>query len=47
MKELNGKRLLSMSQDEILGFADEVITVNVTKLKKYVYYLIGNSRFLF
>lgn len=36
------KKFHSLSQDEILGFGDEFISVNVTKLKKYFYYLIGN-----
>lgn len=35
------KRLISLSQSEILGFGDEFVNVNVTKLKKYIYYLIG------
>lgn len=34
-------KLISLSQGEILGFGDEFINVNVTKLKKYFYYLIG------
>lgn len=46
MKESSRKKLVSLSQDEILGFANEIVSVNVTKLKKYVYYLIGKSRFL-
>lgn len=33
---------MSLSQGEILGFGDEIVTVNATKLKKYFYYLIGN-----
>lgn len=33
---------MSLSQAEILGFGDEIVDVNVTKLKKYFYYLIGN-----
>lgn len=37
-----GKNFISLSQDEVLGFGDEFVNVNVTKLKKYFYYLIGN-----
>lgn len=36
------KKFVSLSQDEVLGFGDEFVNVNVTKLKKYFYYLIGN-----
>lgn len=42
LRKENSKKFISLSQDEILGFGDEFINVNVTKLKKYVYYLIGN-----
>jgi hypothetical protein len=38
------KRLISLSQSEILGFGDELVSLNVTKLKKYIYYLIGNCK---
>lgn len=40
--EKKSKNFMSLSQGEILGFEDEIRRVNVTKLKKYFYYLIGN-----
>lgn len=44
MEKTKGKKFLSLSQGEILGFdEDELVNVNITKLKKYFYYLIGNN----
>lgn len=37
-----GKNFISLSQDEVLGFGDQFLNVNVTKLKRHFYYLIGN-----
>lgn len=42
MEKIKSMNFMSLSQDEILGFGDEIVNVNVTKLKKYFYYLIGN-----
>lgn len=39
---MKGNKLISLSQREILGFNDEYININVTKCKKYFYFLIGN-----
>lgn len=38
----NGKNYISLSQGEILGFGDKYVSVNLTKMKKYFYFLIGN-----
>lgn len=38
----NRRNYISLSQAEILGFGDEYVSVNLTKIKKYFYFLIGN-----
>lgn len=44
MEKTKSKKFISLSQGEILGFDDdEFVSINVTKLKKYFYYLIGND----
>lgn len=43
MEKIKSMNFMSLSQSEILGFGDEIVSVNVTKLKKYFYYLIGNT----
>ncbi|CRK89024.1 CLUMA_CG002519, isoform A [Clunio marinus] len=40
MANENRRQFFSLSQEEILGFNDEHVDVNVTKLKKKIYYFI-------
>lgn len=35
------KKVISLSQDEILGYSDEYININVTKFKKNIFCLLG------
>lgn len=43
MEKSKAKNFMLLSHDEVLGFGEDVfVNVNVTKFKKYFYYLIGN-----
>lgn len=38
---MNRKKLISLSQGEILGYGDEYVSINVTKFKKYFFCILG------
>lgn len=44
MDKIKSINFMALSQGEILGFGDEIVNVNVTKLKKFFYCLIGNLK---
>lgn len=41
--KMNRKKLISLSQNEIMGYGDEFISINVTKFKKYFFCVLGKS----
>ncbi|KAG5670319.1 hypothetical protein PVAND_000595 [Polypedilum vanderplanki] len=43
---MNHKKLISLSQREIIGFDDEYININITKLKKYFYCLLASLGYM-